>query len=240
MAVLALRTSWRSSFAPSTRRPRRTAPRNPCRAPRAFRRPHLGDVAHRAIPTVLPLIAARRDGRGGTRAFVVQFHAAETRVRVLCQRVPSCATAARAEVDERVRAAAPGAEVHAVRRTEAHGDAEAVGLANRAVLALAEKARAGAVANAGRPDREARADEPLVVARQPGATQQRRRRGPGIVLSTLIPACSFSATTSFMNTPAPLFTTEMPRAPEKRTTLPSVVIEFASPTSSGTPTRRPF
>src|SRR5262249_62386115 len=106
-------------------------------------------VAPGAIPTALPLIAARRDGRGGTRAFVVQFHTAESRVRVLCQRVPSRATATRAEVDERVRAAAPGAKVHAVRRTEAHGDAEAVGLANRG--ALAEEARASAVASARRP-----------------------------------------------------------------------------------------
>src|SRR5262249_56765057 len=50
---------------------------------------YLRDVAHRAIPAVLPLIGARRDGGGGTRPFVVQFHAAGTQSRVLCQRAPA-------------------------------------------------------------------------------------------------------------------------------------------------------
>ena len=36
------------------------------------------------------------------------------------------------------------------------------------------------------------------------------------------------------------FTTEMPRAPENRITLPSVVMVFSGPVCSGTPTRRPF
>src|SRR4029077_9409433 len=62
----------------------------------------------------------------------------------------------------------------------------------------------------------------------------------GCALSTTAPASSLSVTTSCMKVALAAFTTEMPRAPENRITLPSVVTVFSGPVCSGTPTRSPF
>ena len=66
IAVLTLRSSWRSRFGPSTRLPRRTAPRNPRSTTRAFvrrRRTCFGCVAACNFASAAPAPLSRRASR---------------------------------------------------------------------------------------------------------------------------------------------------------------------------------